>query len=485
MSRVRHAPLAAAAVFVSLAAPGASHAQDVHYVAGSTAPRVQLTGEHFQIVSNGIYFTAPTPASTLSRYGVLGTDLGRPVVYGDQIVLLFGDTVGAYRNGDRFFMSRPGPNGAGDSIGTIPNADFSTCRYIQNVDWQLAQGVAHPAVAPDNCPVTQFLTNPFRGVDDHVFQPLLIEGLEPGESQATFRVPNGALVHEDRMYVFYQTMIQDASPVARFVLQSIVARSDQSPSVWSDSNPPSFTRLYTVSSHEPVPDPANPPDEEGDGGKFIANAVVAMDARTLAHQRLMPGLPRRLQRGQGVVFVWGRSWRVRDGSLYLAAFSLSDFDVGPSQWFYYSGPNQWSTDERDAAPLAGVSDVAGHSVVWNAALRRFVMLRDTAAGTIVAQFATTPWGTWTAPQTVFSRLDTWGSKLLHRPGNPIAQSLIPIYNRDGSVMPLLADPGVPYGPNLLERFTENADGSVTVYYTLSMWNPYQVFLMSSTFRPQP
>ena len=40
-----------------------------------------------------------------------------PEPAGDNILLLFGDTVGAYRNGDRYFMSRPGPNGAGDSIG--------------------------------------------------------------------------------------------------------------------------------------------------------------------------------------------------------------------------------------------------------------------------------------------------------------------------------------------------------------------------------
>ena len=43
--------------------------------------------------------------------------------------------------------------------------------------------------------------------------------------------------------------------------------------------------------------------------------------------------------------------------------------------------------------------------------------------------------------------------------------------------------GVPYGPNVLDRYTVNADGSVTLYYTLSTWNPYQVFLVSSTFRP--
>ena len=35
---------------------------------------------------------------------------------------------------------------------------------------------------------------------------------------------------------------------------------------------------------------------------------------------------------------------------------------------------------------------------------------------------------------------------------------------------------------LIDTYTQNPDGSVTLYYTLSTWNPYQVFLMSSTVR---
>jgi hypothetical protein len=61
---------------------------------------------------------------------------------------------------------------------------------------------------------------------------------------------------------------------------------------------------------------------------------------------------------------------------------------------------------------------------------------------------------------------------------------VPIYNRDGTLTPREEERGVPYSPNVLDRVTFNADGSVTVYYTLSTWSPYQVFLMSSTFTRQ-
>jgi hypothetical protein len=170
--------------------------------------------------------------------------------------------------------------------------------------------------------------------------------------------------------------------------------------------------------------------------------------------------------------------------LYLTAFSLPDIETGPSRWFYYAGSNQWSNDERQAAPLLPTNDVGDHSVVWNSALRRFVLLR-TAGGRVLAQFSTAPWGPWTTPLAVFARTDEWGTKLMHRPGlDAIVQSLIPIYNLDGSLRALPnEDPGVPYAPHILDRFTLNADGSVTVFYMLSTWNPYQVFLMSSTFRP--
>ena len=79
------------AIILSFCVPGLC--QNIGIVPDSTEPRIQLTGENFQIHSNGIYFTDFVPGRTMSRYGVLGTDLGYPVVYPDKIVFLFGDTM--------------------------------------------------------------------------------------------------------------------------------------------------------------------------------------------------------------------------------------------------------------------------------------------------------------------------------------------------------------------------------------------------------
>src|SRR5271169_23159 len=103
--------------FLVVGVPG--WCQNFSIVPGSTEPRVQLTGEHFQIYSNGIYFTAPLPAQTMSRYGVFGADLGYPVIYPDKIVFLFGDTMAVSAKSNEL-RSRPGPGPMGRRQGGMP-----------------------------------------------------------------------------------------------------------------------------------------------------------------------------------------------------------------------------------------------------------------------------------------------------------------------------------------------------------------------------
>lgn len=457
-------------------------AQEFELVPGSTVPRVQLTGEHFQIQTDGVYFTVPTPSATLSRFGVAGTDLGRPLVVGDRIFLFFGDTVGAFRQGERYFSSRGIPAGAGDSIGTLPNVDFSACRYIEDVAAQIARGVATPSGDLRGCPALSILLNPLRARDEHVFKPLVIGGLQADESSGIFRVPTAVVQHNDAVYVFATTKFQDSRPAGAFWLQSVLAKSTQPAALWSDTNPPAFTRLHTVSSHAAIADPANPPPIVQDAGKFMNLATVAMDVGQVADLRLTRLLPRELQ-SSDVVFVWGRGWHPQNSDLYLAAFARNDIEAGTGAWFYYAGNGAWTRVEGEAAGLLGATDVSQQDVTWNATLGRFVLMRG-ASARLVAQLSTTPWGPWSTPITVLDNSDPWLAKLLHRSGeNNIVDGLVPIYNADGTLQVRPAERGVPYGPNVLERHSVNADGSVTLYYTLSTWNPYQVFLFSSTLRP--
>jgi hypothetical protein len=464
---------------LSVALPAS--AQDIQLVPGSTIPRVQLTGEHFQIQSDGVYLVTPTQSTTMSRFGVVGTDLGRAVTVGDRILLFFGDTGGAYKQGDRYYGSRGIPAGVSDSIGYLPNVDFSQCRYIPDVVEQMAKGVASPVVDSSACPSLSFFLNLLRAVDEHRFKPLVISGLDADEDLGLFRVPTSVIYHNDRIYVFATTKHQDSRPAGAFWFQSVAAKSDQSPTLWSDTNPPAFTKLYTVSTHAAVEDPANPPAIENDGGKFMGVQAVAMTAGSIADLRLTRFLPRELQTTD-VVFLWGLGWNALKSDLYLAAFALSDIEAGPSKWFYYAGSNRWSASEQEAVGLLGTNDVSQQSIKWNAALGRFVMMRG-GTGRQVAQFATAPWGPWSTPITLLAPGDEWINKIVHRPGaDQIVDRTVPIYNRDGTLSTREEERGTPYAPNLLDIVTQNLDGSVTLYYTLSTWSPYQVFLMSSTFR---
>ena len=489
--------------------------QNFSIVPGSTEPRIQLTGENFQIFSNGVYFTDLVPGQTMSRYGVFGTDLGYPVTYPNKIVLLFGDTmaVSATSNALRAhpgqqqgmgkrqrpmpppgpgnvsgpFLERPSdPDAPNDSIGYIPNEDFSGCHYIAQVQQQIQKGNAHPSVSTGSCPTIQFYVNPKHGPAEHAFMATTISGLQSGEGLGDFRTPSGAFDYNGSLYMLYVTKIQEGKP--HLALQSIMAKADQPHTQWGPNRPPTFHRLYTVSSHPPVGDVSNPGPEEQGPGKFMFNPLVVMDAATVSSAGLTKGLPPALQKSDKIVFVFGSSFKYNRSNLYLAAFNASDVEAGTSKWFYFSGQNAgantWSNDEKAAAPLlVGSPNVGNHSVVWNAAMHSFVVMY----GNILAATSPAPWGPWSAPMVVLAPKSEWATSLVHHSGqDPIVRNVVPVHGpANGQVLDLSKDTqGVSYGPYLFDQSTTNPDGSVTVYFTMSTWNPYEVYLVSTTFKSQ-
>ncbi len=455
--------------------------QSVSLVPDSTEPRLQLTGESFQIFSHGIYFTTPLLSPTLSQFGVIGADLGYPVVYPDKIVFLFGDTFGAYPSDSKYF-SAPG-SGGDDSIGYIANTDLNACHYIRDVDQAIANGNPAPSVPGDGCPKFAFYKNPNAGPTDHLFMPTTIAGLQSGEDLGPLKTPNGGIDYNGRLYMSYVVTVQYVQP--HYALESVLVKADQPNSEWSDTRPPTFTRLYRISAHPAVQDPKNTPPEANDTGKFMFNPMVALNAPTLRDSGLSSGLPDVLQNASTVIFVFGSSWRYNRSNLYLAAFSADDLEAGTSRWFYYSGiqngSNTWSNDEKSAVPLLNEpANIGNHSVAWNPSLHRFILM----AGNVTTRFSMAPWGPWSDPIMTFSPQSTWSNKLIHHSGqDPISRSLIPIFDPgNGQVVDLSYDTqGVPYGPYLIDKYTQNPDGSVTIFYTISTWNPYEVFLVSSTF----
>lgn len=77
-----------------------------------------------------------------------------------------------------------------------------------------------------------------------------------------------------------------------------------------------------------------------------------------------------------------------------------------------------------------------------------------------------PWGSWSGKQTLFNALREGYAKFIHWPG------------RDNLSDPLRESTfGGPYGPYVVEKFTEGDSQRSTIYFTLSTWNPYTTVLM--------
>jgi len=117
---------------------------------------------------------------------------------------------------------------------------------------------------------------------------------------------------------------------------------------------------------------------------------------------------------------------------------------------YYAGQDEkgapiWSPDMNKAQTV--VEDTAGElSVVWNSYLQRWLMtyLRE-GQGAVIRE-GLTPWGPW---------------------GNPI------------DLVKASEEPGL-YAPFMNERYT--GDNGKTIYFTLSLWDPYNVFWFKASLQ---
>ncbi|MGI8417710.1 MAG: DUF4185 domain-containing protein [Nakamurella sp.] len=133
----------------------------------------------------------------------------------------------------------------------------------------------------------------------------------------------------------------------------------------------------------------------------------------------------------------------RFGPVKLMRVAAKDVEK-PTAYQYFSGTAkdgtpQWSADIKAAVTI--VDDEVGElSVVWNNYLGRWLMTYTAGdgSGTKIRE-AAAPWGPWSDGITLVSATDV---------------------------------PGL-YSPYMLPEYTAN--GGKTIYFTLSIWDPYQVF----------
>ncbi len=408
-------------------------------VEGSTERICRLTGEwDEESAAHQDLWPDEIPAHNLtgSRFELLGTDLGSSFEHDGKLWFLFGDTFAT--------LTIPGDPEHVESTsgGDKPLAADATA-------WSADDD-------PTDCVDLTFLT-------------------ESGTEPDTFLNPafdvDGGTVQQDgvsvggSMYVWFSSMNEDrGSQLAR-----------------SDDHGRTFEVLYPVSK-----------------GRFIGIQAVLVEGVDI------PGLED-LGTDDWVLLFGTGDYRASD--LYLAAQPLDDLDVG-DEIHVFAGLDDddlptWSRAEADAQALVDTDNpmrtgdnplgyvdpdkadaegcVSEFSVHYNPHVDAWIAMYNCDIWSIEMHSAAAPWGPWTAPTTVFDPVDDDGyCGFIH-----ISDDMAAGYGLDCDVnvtTPDRADPGSPYGPYVMERYSEPTDDGVILYFVMSTWHPYNVHVMTTELR---
>ena len=183
--------------------------------------------------------------------------------------------------------------------------------------------------------------------------------------------------------------------------------------------------------------------------------------------------------------------RYRGSNVHLAAVPAGSFESGQGTRYFtglVNGQPQWSSSESAAVPVVTTNPptMGNVSVTYSNDLSLWLMIYDTfgsqATSGVWFAYASQPWGPWSTPQLIFHGVrDGAMGSYIHDP------SIVPNPPGDGLNGPTIGpnDPyttrGGAYAPYLIERFLRVSGTELSIYYTLSTWNPYTVVEMRSRF----
>jgi hypothetical protein len=279
----------------------------------------------------------------------------------------------------------------------------------------------------NNCVALNFLTDP----KDGGFNPTRI----PGVANGAFNVPAGGLSANGKMYVYFTTGHTDQKLMGRSVLG---VSSDQGFS---------FQKVYNFSSD-----------------KFINVAPV---------------------KEKKSVFLFGTG-SFRKSDPYLSITTEDQITKKESLVFFAGLDTKtdaqttkpiWSTFEKDAAPLFDQPALGELSVTHDESTKKWIMLygQNETRG-INLRTADQPWGPWSDPQIIFDPDRDHGyCTFMHRQvdaTHPACDKIASPSTNSGGV----------YAPYLVRNLSEVHGDVLTIYYTMSTWEPYSVMLMKSDLR---
>jgi hypothetical protein len=401
---------------------------------GSNGPVLQVDGsgrELCKLLSNK-FAGDPTPNDVQHRANLLSADLGIPVVFDNQLYVLFGDSIGF-----------AGIWGAGeshpDAVGYAadPASMISSTPQLLCTDLQITTvPPGTPSIGPtiDPSVVADFagaaMAPPPGGSDaTFIHNPAGNPATNPPQTFANlpgdYEVPSGAFAYGDSIYVFYTTVTTATSPPT--MVASYLAR-------WvtpSPGAPPDYQIMYAVDELVDTKGPLN--------GHFINIAAeVSGD----------------------YVYVFGTG-KYRASPIYIARKPLAALATP-------GGFEQLGT----VTLIPGYGET---SVRYFPQTQQWMLLAEESlikpkSNHIVAYSATSPTGPWAGPVVV------------HDMADPAFRNTYccTVDDQCAGVQMFDCDMTGFYGSYLLPDAV-TANNQFTVAYTLSSFAPYNVALFQSTF----
>jgi hypothetical protein len=355
--------------------------------------------------------------------------LGISVAHGNDLYIFFGDTAGAQHIWPLGPESLPDAVGYSavpySSVAQNPSLLCSNLRFLLtggktgNVEGDFAGASMQP---PAGEPISNYIHNPAGPRGANMFPHL------PGD----FEVPSGAFSYGGSIYVFYTTV--NLNP---FEMRGSYLAKWEHPST---GGKPDYRILYQVDQRFDSQGPLR--------GKFI-NIAALVD--------------------EPYLYLYGTG-KYRASSVHLARKRLSDLDTPGGFEVFDATSQQWVNPKSSAGPVVSLPSIGELSVQHYPSIGRYVMM-DQELTNIVARFADKPEGPWGNAVTVASMID------------PIFALTYCCINLDCPGKRLInCDRAGFYGTYMLPDPIVHADGSFSIAFTMSTWDPYNVALMSATFQ---
>ncbi len=401
-------------------------------------PVLDESGQLCKLLSN-LNTSDPTANDVQHKANILGADLGIPVVHGSNLFIMFGDTIG-YAGIWPPNESHPDSVAYGlDSAAAIAANPSLLCSRLRLLTLPPGSSIG-PGI--DSSVVADFAGVSMTAPTGHTLSEYIHfpAGPRAGPGFANlpgdFEVPSGAFSAGSSVYIFYTTV---ESPSDITMKGSYLARWNNP----STTGTPSYDILYAVDQRF---------DATGRlGGHFINIAAEPKG---------------------GYVYMFGTG-DYRHSAVYLARAPIAMLDVGTFEVFDAASAS-WMPAGSAQTPIITPEGFGETSVRYFASIDRWMFLAEEllpGSNRIVARFADAPEGPWSEPITVHDMGDAQFRA---------DHCCVPENSCTGVQFMNCARTGF-YGTYLVPDVIQHADGSFSVTYTMSSFDPYNVALFSATF----